>query len=141
MMEIIIESPEDIDRAAREFLDWLGERRHVAFLAPMGTGKTTLIAAVCRRLGMADEASSPTFSIVNEYAPASGTGRGVFHFDFYRIDDPAEVEDLGLDEYFESGALCLMEWPEIAGPFLPEDTVVVRMETLPDGRRRLSAEG
>ena len=93
-MEIIVENGGCLDAAAAEFIAALGSRTHVAFRAPMGAGKTTFISAVCRALGMEEEATSPTFSIVNEYR---GAGRTVYHFDFYRLDDVREAADLGLE--------------------------------------------
>ena len=133
-MEIIVENEGCLDSAAAEFLAALGPRTHVAFRAPMGAGKTTFISAVCRALGM-EEATSPTFSIVNEYR---GGGRTVYHFDFYRIDDVREAIDLGLDEYFDSGALCLMEWPDVAEALLPDDTVTAEITVLPDESRKIT---
>ena len=103
----------------------------------MGAGKTTLISEICRRLGAEeDELVSPTFSIVNEYTAADGTP--IYHFDFYRIDDMRDALDLGLEEYFESGGWCFMEWPEKVAPLLPEETVEVTIEELPDSSRLLS---
>lgn len=134
-MEIIVENEGRLDAAAAEFLAVLGPRTHVAFRAPMGAGKTTFISAVCRALGMEEEATSPTFSIVNEYR---GGGRTVYHFDFYRIDGVREAIDLGLDEYFDSGALCLMEWPDVAEALLPDDTVTVEITVLPDESRKIT---
>ncbi len=132
-MTITVKSEKDIDRAAREFLDAAGTRRHIAFHAPMGAGKTTFTSAICRVLGVTDDVSSPTFSIINEYRDRDN--RTVFHFDFYRIDNDAQAADLGLDEYFDSGALCLMEWPENAEAFLPDDTLAVSIDVLDDGSR------
>lgn len=143
MTEIRIENLEDIDRAAREFVRAIGPKRHIAFHAPMGAGKTTFIAAICRTLGSEDESSSPTFSLVNEYVvddanatlPADLAGKPIYHFDFYRIETPEEALDMGLDDYWESGALCLMEWPENVEAFLPEDTVDVDIAEQEDGSR------
>lgn len=137
-MEITVNDIGGLDRAAEEFASAIGDRRHFAFHGSMGAGKTTFIAALCRVLGMDDEASSPTFSIVNEYHSAEG-GASVYHFDFYRIETPEEALDLGLDDYFESDSLCLMEWPENVEPLLPDDLVDVTIEELPDGSRRISA--
>ena len=134
---IRIESLSQIDEAAREFLKQIGERRIVAFHAPMGAGKTTLCSAVCRALGVADDAvSSPTFAIVNEYRTRDG--EPVFHFDFYRIKSAAEALDIGFYEYIDSGFLCLMEWPENIESLLPEETLHVYISVLPDGSRLLS---
>lgn len=143
--EIIIHNTGELEEAARQFVGVLGERRHVAFHAPMGAGKTTFIAALCRVLGMEDETSSPTFSIINEYHAASDGMKSagghaidrVYHFDFYRIETPEEALDLGLDDYFDSEALCLMEWPGNVEGFLPDDTVEVSIEVEDDGTRRL----
>lgn len=130
---------EQLDQAAREFLREVGEHTLIAFYAPMGAGKTTFTTAVCKVLGVQEDAvSSPTFAIVNEYR--SGNGRPVFHFDFYRIENPAEALDIGLYDYLDSGELCLMEWPENVEGLLPEETLRVQIKVLPDGTRRLEWE-
>ena len=137
--ELKIESLERIDAAAEEFLSQLGDRRIVAFYAPMGAGKTTFTNAVCRALGVRDDAvSSPTFAIVNEYRTRDG--ESVYHFDFYRIDKIAEALDIGFFDYIDSGCLCLMEWPENIEDLLPEETLRVRIAVEPDGSRILSWE-
>ena len=134
--EIHIAGLADLDRAAGEFLNAIGDARLVAFYAPMGAGKTTFTTALCRRLGVDEDAvSSPTFAIVNEYRTAAG--ESVFHFDFYRIDNPAEALDIGLYDYLDSGCLCLMEWPENIEPLLPEETLRVHIRVEPDGSRTL----
>ncbi len=136
---IRIESLSGLDRAAREFLQATGDRKLVAFYAPMGAGKTTFITAVCKALGVREDAvSSPTFAIVNEYLTAAG--ERLFHFDFYRIESNAEALDIGLYEYFDSGSLCLMEWPENIESLLPEDTLRVGIRVEPDGTRVLTLE-
>ncbi|MBQ9659639.1 MAG: tRNA (adenosine(37)-N6)-threonylcarbamoyltransferase complex ATPase subunit type 1 TsaE [Bacteroidales bacterium] len=137
LQQIVIPSLSGIDAAADEFLRRLGSRRLVAFYASMGAGKTTFTTALCRRLGVrSDAVSSPTFAIVNEYRTASGDP--VYHFDFYRITRLEEALDIGLYDYLDSGALCLMEWPENIEPLLPEETLRVRIEVGPDGSRTLS---
>ncbi len=151
-MEIRVENIADLDGAARDFLQAIGDRRHIAFHAEMGAGKTTFISALCKALGVEDEASSPTFSIVNEYhaagrvgcdmhesGPAPGSDK-IYHFDFYRIETPEETLDLGLDDYFDSGAMCLMEWPENVEDFLPEDTLDVYIEVDAEGVRVIRAD-
>ena len=139
MNSITIRSLKDLDRAAGEFLRELGDRRLVAFYAPMGAGKTTFITAVCKALGVKEDAvGSPTFAIVNEYRTAGG--EPVFHFDFYRFERPEDALDIGLYEYLDSGALCLMEWPENIEPLLPDDTLRVRISVLPDGEREIRWE-
>ena len=134
-----IESLDRIDAAAEEFLSQLGDRRIVAFYAPMGAGKTTFTNAVCRALGVREDAvSSPTFAIVNEYRTRDG--ESVYHFDFYRINKIAEALDIGFFDYIDSGSLCLMEWPENIEDLLPEETLRVRIAVEPDGSRILSWE-
>ena len=137
LKQLVIPSLSEIDAAADEFLRLLGDRRLVAFHASMGAGKTTFITALCRRLGVrSDAVSSPTFAIVNEYRTAAG--EPVFHFDFYRITKLEEALDIGLYDYLDSGALCLMEWAENIEPLLPEETLVVDITVGPDGSRTLS---
>ncbi|MDE6257339.1 MAG: tRNA (adenosine(37)-N6)-threonylcarbamoyltransferase complex ATPase subunit type 1 TsaE [Muribaculaceae bacterium] len=140
-MEIRIANIENIEAAAREFLRVIGNRRHIAFHGEMGAGKTTFISALCRVLEMEDEASSPTFSIVNEYRGPGVEGIDrISHFDFYRIESAEETLDLGLDDYFDSDALCLMEWPENVEDFLPEDTVDVKLSVEPTGERVINLD-
>ncbi len=137
--QLSIPSLSGIDAAAREFLARIGDHRLLAFEAPMGAGKTTFIAALCRVLGVhADAVSSPTFAIVNEYRTADG--EPVYHFDFYRIDNIAEALDIGFYDYVDSGFRCIMEWPENIEPLLPEETLIVDISVLGDGSRVLSWE-
>ena len=136
---IQIASLEDLDRAAREFLTAIGDNTLIAFYAPMGAGKTTFTTAVCKALGVEEDAiSSPTFAIVNEYR--GGGGRPIFHFDFYRMERPEEALDIGLYDYLDSGELCLMEWPENIEGLLPEETLKVNISVNADGSRTLSWE-
>ena len=129
----------DIDAAAKEFLKETEGHKLIAFYAPMGAGKTTFTTAICRILGVAQDAvSSPTFSIVNEYRLPDG--EPVFHFDFYRINRIAEALDIGFYDYIDSGALCLMEWPENIEDLLPEETLRVSITVSPDGSRTLTWE-
>ena len=139
LQQIVIPSLSEIDAAAAEFLRRLGDRRLVAFYAAMGAGKTTFTTALCRQLGVrSDAVSSPTFAIINEYRTAAG--EPVFHFDFYRISKLEEALDIGLYDYLDSGALCLMEWPENVEALLPEETLKVHITAEPDGSRILSWE-
>ena len=129
----------DLPQAAEEFLREIGDNTLIAFYAPMGAGKTTFTTAVCKALGVQEDAvSSPTFAIVNEYR--TGDGKPVFHFDFYRLEDPAEALDIGLYDYLDSGFLCLMEWPEHIEPLLPEETLRVHISVQPDHSRLLEWE-
>ena len=125
-----------IDDAAAVFLRETEGRSLVAFYAPMGAGKTTFTTAICRVLGVREDAvGSPTFAIVNEYR--TDAGDSVFHFDFYRITKPAEALDIGLYDYLDSGALCLMEWPENIEELLPEETLKVSIEVNADDSRTI----
>ncbi len=113
-----------------------GVSRSLAFLAPMGTGKTTFISALCEALGVEDTVNSPTFAIVNEYYSRRWE-EPVYHFDFYRLRTLDEARAIGLEDYLASGHLCLIEWPELVEPLLPDDTLVVRLTETPDGSRTL----
>ena len=133
-MEKVIEigSLDELDNVAREVLDSLAGRTVVAFDAPMGAGKTTLISRIAAMLNADDDVASPTFAIVNQYEG----DRTIFHFDMYRIERVEEALDFGCEEYFASGELCLVEWPEKIEPLLPEDTMVLRIEIKSDTERR-----
>ncbi|MDE6484237.1 MAG: tRNA (adenosine(37)-N6)-threonylcarbamoyltransferase complex ATPase subunit type 1 TsaE [Duncaniella sp.] len=133
---ITLRSLADLPEAARQFVGAMAGRTIFAFHGQMGAGKTTFINAVSAALGAhPDDTASPTFAIINEYPTASGTP--VYHFDLYRIDSPEQALDLGLDDYFYSGAPCLMEWPENIEEFLPEDTVHVHINVLDDDSRQI----
>ena len=137
--QITIKGLEELDRAAGTFLREIGDHTLIAFYAPMGAGKTTFTTAVCKALGVREDAvSSPTFAIVNEYRAASG--EPVYHFDFYRIGKVSEALDIGFYDYIDSGALCLMEWPENIEEILPEETLKVHISVLPDESRVISWE-
>ena len=126
-----------LDAAAEQFLAATAKYRVIAFYAPMGAGKTTFITAICRALGVRDDAvSSPSFAIVNEYR--SGSGEPLFHFDFYRIEKLSEALDLGFYDYIDSVYLCLIEWPENIEELLPEDTLSVHITVETDGSRTIS---
>lgn len=126
---------ENIREVARKFVEEIGERRVFVFYGKMGAGKTTFIKAVCEELGVEDVITSPTFAIVNEYTSGE---KSIYHFDFYRIKKLEEVYDMGYEEYFYSGALCFIEWPELIEELLPEDAVKVIIETLPSGGRSIT---
>lgn len=134
-MEKIIEisSLEELDDVAQAVINALDGRTVVAFDAPMGAGKTTLISRIVALLGAEDDVTSPTFAIVNQYEGSEAT---IYHFDMYRIERIEEALDFGSEEYFASGDLCLVEWPEKIEPLLPEDTMVVKIEILSDSARR-----
>lgn len=134
MKEIIIDSLDHISAAAREFVAAMGEEPVFAFYGKMGAGKTTFIKAVCEELGVTDPITSPTFAIVNEYR-SDESGALIYHFDFYRIKKLEEVYDMGYEDYFYSGAICFIEWPELVEELLPEDTVKVTIEEKENGLR------
>ena len=133
-MEIKIQSLESIHEAAREFIAAMGDNTVFALYGKMGAGKTTFVKALCEELGVSDVISSPTFAIVNEYR-SDETGELIYHFDFYRIKKLSEVYDTGYEDYFYSGALCFIEWPELVEELLPGDAVKVTIEELEDGSR------
>ena len=134
---ITINNLQDIDRAAGEFLTEIGDNKIIAFYAPMGAGKTTFTTALCRRLGVREDAvSSPTFAIVNEYK--TGDGTLLFHFDFYRVTKVAEAFDIGFYDYIDSGFPCIIEWPENIEEILPEETLKVTITVNPDESRTIS---
>ena len=134
-MEIRINDLEHIREAARQFIDAMGDQQVYAFYGHMGAGKTTFIKAVCEQLGVDDVITSPTFAIINEY---NANDESIFHFDFYRIKKLEEVYDMGYEDYFYSGALCFIEWPELIEEILPEDAVKVTIEEQPDLTRLVS---
>jgi len=130
---IIVSSLEELPEAARKVLQSIGNRHIIALYGVMGAGKTTFVKALCDVLGVSDQVSSPTFTLINEYKTKNG--RNVYHFDFYRINKIDEAYDLGYDEYFDSEGLCLIEWPERIADLLPEDVVKIEIRELPDGKR------
>ena len=133
-MQIKIDSLDNIRAAAREFVKNMGEGNVYAFYGKMGAGKTTFIKAICEELGVDDVITSPTFSIVNEYRSET-TGELIYHFDFYRIKKLEEVYDMGYEDYFYSGALCFLEWPELIEEILPDDAVKVTITQNGDDTR------
>ena len=155
-MNIEIKNIENIGEAARQFIENIDEHRVFAFYGKMGAGKTTFIKAICEELGVSDVITSPTFAIVNEYSIPNGqwsarpkdacyqrdarmvNGQCIYHFDFYRIKKLEEVYDMGFEDYFYSGALCFIEWPELIEEVLPEDAVKVTITENADGTRTVS---
>lgn len=139
MKQVIqIKNIEDLDRAAKEFLEKIGDNTLVALFAPMGSGKTTFTTAICRVLGVTDPVGSPTFAIVNEYMRANGDP--MYHFDFYRINKLQEAIEIGLYDYLDSGCLCIMEWPENIEELLPDETLKVQIKVNPDQSRTICWE-
>ena len=128
MKEIVIDSLDELKDVAEAVVESLEGRNVVALFGAMGAGKTTLISAIMEHLGSTDNVTSPTFALVNQYNTAAN--ESVYHFDFYRINRIEEAFDMGYEEYFYSGDLCLVEWPELVEQLLPEDAMVVRIEVL-----------
>ena len=141
MISIAIKSVDNIREAAQQFIQHIGEHRVFAFYGKMGAGKTTFIKAICEELGVEDVITSPTFAIVNEYTSHSSLltpHSSIFHFDFDRIKKLEEVYDMGFEDYFYSGALCFIEWPELIEEVLPEDAVKVNITENADGSRTIN---
>lgn len=129
-------SLDSIHDAAKTFINNMGTGKVFAFYGKMGAGKTTFIKAVCEELSVTDVITSPTFAIVNEYR-SDTTGELIYHFDFYRIKKLEEVYDMGYEDYFYSGALCFLEWPELIEELLPADAVKVTITETEDGERMI----
>ena len=137
MTTITIKDLDHIEEAAREFIKNMGDDTVFAFYGKMGAGKTTFIKALCKLLGVEDEVNSPTFAIINEYRSET-TAELIYHFDFYRIKKLEEVYDLGYEDYFYSGALCFIEWPELVEELLPLDAKKVTITENSDGSRKIT---
>lgn len=139
MQTITIHNLAMIREAAKEFIAGMDDRTVFAFYGNMGAGKTTFIKAICEELGVEDVINSPTFAIINEYR-SSDTGELIYHFDFYRINKLSEAQDIGTEDYFYSGALCFIEWPEKIKDLLPFDIVNVTIKENEDGTRTVTIE-
>lgn len=136
---LIIKDLDSIHETARQFIALMGDYTVFAFHGSMGAGKTTFIKAVCEELGVNDPVNSPTFAIINEYRSAT-TGELIYHFDCYRIEKTREAYDLGAEDYFASGAICFIEWPEKIEELLPYDCVNVEIEETENGQRTLTLD-
>jgi len=131
-MDIEVNSLADLPVVAQQLSAFANGQKVFIFEGDMGAGKTTFIKKFCKHLGVVDVVSSPTYSIVNEYECPNGS---VFHFDFYRIKDIHEAYDLGYEEYFYGGGICLIEWPERVEELLPESFIKVEISVLDENRR------
>ena len=116
---------EELSKVSDLLISWRDKSNIIAFYGHMGAGKTTLVKNLCSKLGVQDEVNSPTFALVNEYQ--TETFDSVFHFDFYRIKSLEEVFDIGYEDYFYGGSLCLLEWPELIDPIMPEHFIKVEI--------------
>ena len=132
-MKLLLNNLSDIETVAKKFVENIGDRNVFAFYGQMGVGKTTFIKAICKALGVTETITSPTFAIVNEYCKENGNP--IYHFDFYRIKNIEEAYDFGYEDYFYSGHLCFIEWPELVEPLLPESVVKVKI-VLEDNEKR-----
>ena len=138
MKTIHISGPDALEAAAKEFVSLMGDNTVFAFYGDMGAGKTTFINALCKVLGVdEEETNSPSFALINEYR-SDTSAELIYHFDFYRLDNLEEALEIGVEDYFDSGALCLIEWPERVAAILPSDTVSVRLTVNDDDSRTLT---
>ena len=138
MKTIQLKSINDIAQAAHEFVALMGDETVYAFYGEMGAGKTTFINALCKELGVEDDTTnSPSFSIINEYR-SDTTAELIYHFDLYRLESLEEAFDIGVEDYFDSGALCFLEWPERIADILPNDTVKVTITVNDDDTRTIT---
>lgn len=126
-MSISCNGLEELPEVAAHVVDFAKEKKMEVWLfeGSMGAGKTTLIKAICKELGVEDTVQSPSFSIVNEYRTAAN--EPVYHFDFYRIKNVQEAVEIGAEEYFYSGEFCLIEWPSKVEPILPHRYLKVKI--------------
>ncbi|TFF40350.1 tRNA (adenosine(37)-N6)-threonylcarbamoyltransferase complex ATPase subunit type 1 TsaE [Mucilaginibacter psychrotolerans] len=136
-MDININTLQELAGATPEILKYAGINKIFLFYGDMGAGKTTLIKSLCAALGVKDEVTSPTFSIVNEYAAENGP---VYHFDFYRLKEQGEALDMGYEEYFFSDNYCFIEWPEKIAGLIPDQYTGVRIAVAEDGARQITVE-
>lgn len=127
----------DLDKIAKLLIDEFPSQKVFSFYGKMGAGKTTFIQAICKYLGTSDNVTSPTFAIINEYQTPKNS---IFHFDFYRIKDLEEAFDMGYEDYIYSNNYCLIEWPEMIEPLLPNNRVDVNIEVNEKGERLISAK-
>ncbi len=137
-MQLSLNNLSDIDIVAQRFVDKMDQSNVFAFYGEMGAGKTTFIKAICKALGVEETITSPTFAIVNEYTKEDGDP--IFHFDFYRIKNIEEAYDFGYEDYFYSGHLCFIEWPQLVEPLLPESVVKVQIVVEDNEQRSIIVE-
>ena len=134
MMELTFSLPE-IENSAKQFIAYLKDKKVVAFSGNLGAGKTTFIKELCKQLGVKENVTSPTFSIINQYTTVNNST--IFHIDLYRVKDEEEAINAGVEESIYSGDVCFIEWPEKLITLLPEDTVDVFMEPVNESKRKL----
>lgn len=134
--KIVIQSTsvEELVPVAEKIIELAGNKKIISLYGEMGAGKTTLVKVLCKQLGVKENVSSPTFSLVNEYH--SDIHSVIYHFDFYRIDSPSELLDIGIEEYFSSGSFCIIEWPEKALTLIPSEALKIYID-VNDGTREI----
>jgi len=132
-LHLTCKSLSQLPEIAAQIIEFKGNLNVITFKGELGAGKTTLIKSICQHLGVTDNVTSPTFAIINEYV--INAGKPVYHFDFYRINNQLEALDIGVDEYFYSGDMCLIEWPSIVQSLLPENHASVTIEITEMGTR------
>ncbi len=130
-MQYLVQSEDELAGVAHKVVELSQATPVVLLQADMGAGKTTLVKAICHFLGIKHAASSPTFSLVNEYEWGE---KKIYHFDLYRIKDVEELYDIGFEEYLDSGYLCLIEWPDLASELLPSEFILVKIDVQENGR-------
>lgn len=133
---MIIKDLSSIKETAREFIAQMGDNKLFFFYGEMGAGKTTFIRAICEELGVTESVNSPTFAIVNEYTDRKG--EPIYHFDFYRIEKEEEAYDFGYEDYFFSGNICFVEWPEKIANLIPSESVLIYIKEEENGERTVS---
>lgn len=136
-MELLIENESKLKEAAQSLLKFAEGEKIFLFQGEMGAGKTSLIKSICLQLGMLENVSSPTYSLVNEYVYPHGK---IFHFDFFRIKNESEAFDLGFEEYLSSGDYCFIEWPEMIPNLWPDRYIEIKIIETEMGARKISAQ-
>lgn len=139
MQEVISKNIQDLPAAAQQLLDYAGKRNIFCFSGQLGAGKTTFIKALCEHLGVREEVTSPTYSLINEYtyADADGSETLMYHMDLYRLNRPEEAFDIGLEDYLEGENYVLIEWYKIIENWLPPNAVRIKIELMPDSSRKM----
>ena len=137
-LKLVAENIDDLPKIADEVISYAQEEKIWVFDGQMGAGKTTLIKSICNKLGVIDLVNSPTFSIVNEYG--TETGDTYYHFDFYRLKDEWEALDIGIEEYLDSGNICLLEWASKIERFLPESYLLIAIEADSEQHRHITIQ-
>lgn len=139
-MEMIVRSIEELDKVAEALLKYAGDCKILLFYGEIGAGKTTLIQRFCRYLGVSESVTSPTFSLINEYSFKKITDHPeqfIYHLDLYRLKNINEAIDIGIEDYLHGSYYCLIEWPEIIEPLLPENVVKIKIHLLDNSSRKI----